>query len=70
MAIVRGLAVMFDAGPEQCGAVECVMEEGADVLQARAIKGCDHPPVMVWLGLVGLCADHRDQMQLDGSSAT
>ena len=27
MAIVRGVAVMFDAGTEQCGAVEVAMED-------------------------------------------
>jgi hypothetical protein len=58
MAIVRGIAVMFDAGPDQCGAVEVAMEEGGDVLAARCLKGCDQPPAFVWLGQVGLCEDH------------
>jgi hypothetical protein len=58
VAIVRGIAVMFDAGPDQCGAVEIAMEEGTDVLKARALAGCDRPPAMVWLGQVGLCEDH------------
>jgi hypothetical protein len=58
VAIVRGIAVVFDAGPGQCGAVEIAMEEGADVLKARALAGCDQRPAMVWLGQVGLCEDH------------
>ena len=70
MAIVRGLAVMFDAGPDQCGAVECAVEEDGDVLQARAVQGCDHPPALVWLGKVGLCEAHVLQMwpELDVSN--
>jgi hypothetical protein len=58
MAVVRGVAVMFDAGPDQCGAVEIAMEESGDVMRARCLQGCDRPPVMVWLGQVGLCEDH------------
>jgi hypothetical protein len=58
VAIVRGIAVMFDAGTEQCGAVEIAMEDGGNVLGARALAGCDQPPAMVWLGQVGLCEDH------------
>ena len=58
MAIVRGIAVMFDAGTDQCGAVEIAMENGGDLLVARALAGCDQPPAMVWLGQVGLCEDH------------
>jgi hypothetical protein len=66
VAIVRGLAVRFDAGPHQCGAVECAMEEIADVFEYRAVQeACDRPPVMVWLGLAGLCADHAALMRLD-----
>jgi hypothetical protein len=33
VAIVRGIAVMFDAGPEDCGAVEIAMEEARGVLE-------------------------------------
>ena len=58
VAIVRGIAVMFDAGPDQCGAVEIAIEEGTEVLKARALAGCDRPPAMVWLGQVGLCEGH------------
>lgn len=58
MAIVRGIAVMFDAGPDQCGAVEIAMEEGSNVLDARALAGCPERPALVWLGQVGLCEDH------------
>jgi hypothetical protein len=58
VAIVRGIAVMFDAGPYQCGAVEIAIEEGTDVLKARDLAGCDRPPAMVWLGQVGLCEGH------------
>jgi hypothetical protein len=58
VAIVRGIAVMFDAGPDQCGAVEIAMEEDTGVLKARALAGCNQPPAMVWLGQVGLCEDH------------
>ena len=49
---------MFDAGTDQCGAVEIAMEDGGDVLAARALAGCDQPPAMVWLGQVGLCENH------------
>jgi hypothetical protein len=69
MAIVRGLAVMFEGDPGRCCAVELAMEEDGNVLEARAVQACDRPPVMVWLGLAGLCADHAAQMQLDPSSA-
>jgi hypothetical protein len=58
VAIVRGIAVMFDAGPNQCGAVEVAMEEGTDVLEARCLHGCNQPSAMVWLGQVGLCEEH------------
>jgi hypothetical protein len=58
MAIVRGIAIMLDAGLGQCGAVEIAMEEGSDVLDARALAGCNQPPALVWLGQVGLCEDH------------
>jgi hypothetical protein len=58
VAIVRGIAVMFDAGPDQCGAVEIAMEEDGNLLAARALAGCDRPPALVWLGQVGLCEDH------------
>jgi len=58
VAIVRGIAVVFDAGPDQCGAVEIAMEENTDVLKARALAGCTQPPALVWLGQVGLCEDH------------
>jgi hypothetical protein len=58
MAIVRGIAVVFDAGPEQCGAVEIAMENGGDMLAVRALAGCNQPPTMVWLSQVGLCEDH------------
>jgi len=62
VAIVRGIAVTFDAGPDQCGAVECAVEEGTNVLEARAVQGCDHPVALVWLGKVGLCEDHVLQL--------
>jgi hypothetical protein len=65
MAIVRGLIVMFEGGPDCCCAVECAMEEGGDVLEARAIQGCDHPPVTTWFG-AGLCEDHRRRLQVKG----
>lgn len=58
MAIVRRIVVVFTAGPDQCGAVEVAMEEGGDMLAARALAGCGRPPAVVWLGLVGLCEDH------------
>jgi hypothetical protein len=58
VAIVRGIAVVFDAGPDECGAVEIAMEENTDVLKARALAGCNQPPALVWLGQVGLCEDH------------
>jgi hypothetical protein len=58
MAIVRGIAVRFDAGPDRCGAVEIAMEEAGGVLEARSLGGCDRPPALVWLGLVGLCEEH------------
>jgi hypothetical protein len=58
VAIVRGIAVMFDAGTDRCGAVEIAMEDVGDVLATRALAGCDQPPAMVWLGQVGLCEDH------------
>jgi hypothetical protein len=58
VAIVRGIAVVFDAGPDECGAVEIAMEENTDVLKARALAGCNQPPAVVWLGQVGLCEDH------------
>jgi hypothetical protein len=65
MAIVRGLAVMFDRDPTRCCAVEIAMEQGDDVLEARDIQGCDHLPVTTWLG-AGLCGDHAAQMQVGG----
>jgi NADH:ubiquinone oxidoreductase subunit E len=58
VAIVRGIAVMFDAGPDQCGAVEVAMDGDGDVLGVRCLQDCDQPPVLVWLGQVGLCEDH------------
>jgi len=58
MAIVRGIAVMFDAGPHVCGAVEIAMEEDESLLAARILAGCDQPPARVWLGKVGLCETH------------
>jgi hypothetical protein len=58
VAIVRGIAVVFDAGPDEGGAVEIAMEENTDVLKARALAGCNQPPALVWLGQVGLCEDH------------
>jgi hypothetical protein len=58
VAIVRGIAVMFDAGPDQCGAVEIAMEDRGDTLEYRHLAGCDRPPTLVWLGQVGLCEDH------------
>jgi hypothetical protein len=48
MAIVRGLAVIFDGGPERCWAVEIAVEEGGDPLEARA----------------GPCADHAARIQV------
>jgi hypothetical protein len=65
VAIVRGIAVLFDGGSECCCAVEVAMEEGTDPLQARTVQACDHPPVTTWLG-AGLCADHRDQLRVNG----
>jgi hypothetical protein len=58
MAIVRGIAVMFDAGPHVCGAVEIAMEEDESVLAARVLASCAEPPLHVWLGKVGLCEQH------------
>jgi hypothetical protein len=58
MAIVRGIAVMFDAGQHVCGAVDIAMEEDESVLAARALAGCDQPPALTWLGKVGLCEAH------------
>jgi hypothetical protein len=58
VAIVRGIAVVFDAGPDECGAVEIAMEENTDVLKARALAGCSQRPALVWLGEVGLCENH------------
>ena len=43
MAIVRGIAVMFDAGPHVCGAIEIAMEEDESLLAARILAGCDQP---------------------------
>jgi hypothetical protein len=62
VVIVRGIAVVFDAGPDECGAVEIAMEEDTDVLKARALAGCNQPPALVWLGQVGLCEDHTLRM--------
>ena len=62
MAIVRGLAVMFDAGPSRCGAVEVALEDSADVVEARCLNGCDQPPALIWLGQVGLCEAHVLQL--------
>jgi hypothetical protein len=58
MAIECGIAVMFDAGLDQCGSVEVAMEDSPEALTGRWLKGCDQPPALVWLGRVGLCEDH------------
>jgi hypothetical protein len=58
MAVVRGIAVMFDAGRDQCGAVEVAVEDQGDVVAVRDLAGCNRPPHLVWLGQVGLCEDH------------
>ena len=58
MAIVRGIAVMFDAGPDQCGAVEVATEDQGEVVTVRYLAACDRPPHLVWLGQVGMCEDH------------
>jgi hypothetical protein len=65
MAIVRGLAVLFDRGSTRCCAVEIAIEQGGNVLEARDVQGCDHLPVTTWLG-AGLCEDHRRHLQVKG----
>jgi hypothetical protein len=65
MAVVRGLAVMFDRGPDEWAAIEIAMEEGSDVLQSRVSQRCHKPPVTKWLG-AGLCEDHRQRLQVKG----
>jgi hypothetical protein len=58
MAIERGIAVMFEAGPYVCGAVEIAYEEDESLLAARPLAGCAEPPAVIWLGKVGLCETH------------
>jgi hypothetical protein len=65
MAVSRGLAVVFDVGPEHCGAAEVAIEDGAGELQMRYVHRpvpCERPVAAVWLGRVGLCEEHCLQL--------
>jgi hypothetical protein len=62
MAIVRGLAVNFDAGSDHCCVIEIAVEQGGDVVESRVIQQCDKPVVATWFG-AGLCSDHQRQLQ-------
>jgi hypothetical protein len=66
MTVVRGIAVMFDAGPNQCGTVEVAMADRGDTLDCRYLRGCDQAPHLIWLGKVGLCEDHILRMWPEG----
>jgi hypothetical protein len=65
MAIVRGLAVVFDVGPAQCGAADVSVEDGAGVTEVRYVGRpipCPQPVAVVWFNRVGLCNDHCLQL--------
>jgi hypothetical protein len=47
VAVHRGLAVVFDEGPEHCGAADVAIEDGNGEQQVRYVQGraaCDRPP--------------------------
>jgi hypothetical protein len=62
MAIVRGIAVVLDDGPDQCGAYEIAIEQDESMLGARIVAVCEQPPALLWLGKVGLCEGHALRM--------